>query len=86
MYTLTEMADDSLNTRLIGVITSALHGKGDGIEAVIAAMSQPDVAIVSMMVTEKGYCHHPASGDLNPEHPDIQHYQAHPDAPRSLPG
>ncbi|WBG92082.1 mannitol dehydrogenase family protein [Pantoea piersonii] len=86
LYTLTEMADDSLNTRVIGVITSALHGKGDGIEAVIAAMSQPDVAIVSMTVTEKGYCHHPASGDLNHEHPDIQHDLAHPDAPRSLPG
>lgn len=86
LYSLTEMADDSLNTRIIGVITSALHGKSDGIEAVIAAMSQPDVAIVSMTVTEKGYCHHPASGDLNPDHPDIVHDLAHPDAPRSLPG
>ncbi|WP_312111345.1 mannitol dehydrogenase family protein [Pantoea septica] len=86
LYSLTEMADDSLNTRIIGVITSALQGKSDGIEAVIAAMSQPDVAIVSMTVTEKGYCHHPASGDLNPDHPDIVHDLAHPDAPRSLPG
>lgn len=86
LYTLTEMADDSLSTRVIGVITSALHGKGDGIEAVIAAMCQPEVAIVSMTVTEKGYCHHPASGNLNSEHPDIQHDLAHPDAPRSLPG
>lgn len=86
LYTLTEMADDSLQTRVIGVIASALHGKGDGIEAVIAAMSQPDVAIVSMTVTEKGYCHHPASGDLNQDHPDIVHDLAHPDAPRSLPG
>ncbi|MCZ4060715.1 mannitol dehydrogenase family protein [Pantoea sp. LMR881] len=86
LYTVTEMADDSLNTRVIGVITAALHGKGDGIEAVINAMSQPDVAIVSMTVTEKGYCHLPASGDLNPEHPDIVHDLAHPTAPRSLPG
>jgi len=86
LYSLTEMADDSLSTRIIGVITSALHGKSDGIEAVIAAMSEPDVAIVSMTVTEKGYCHHPASGDLNPDHPDIVHDLAHPDTPRSLPG
>jgi fructuronate reductase len=86
LYTVTEMADDSLNTRVIGVITAALHGKGDGIEAVIDAMSQPDVAIVSMTVTEKGYCHLPASGDLNPDHPDIVHDLAQPDAPRSLPG
>ncbi|QGY29871.1 mannitol dehydrogenase family protein [Pantoea cypripedii] len=86
LYTLTEMADDSLHTRVIGVITAALHGKGDGIEAVIEAMSQPDVAIVSMTVTEKGYCHLPASGNLNPDHPDIVHDLAQPQAPRSLPG
>nr|MBA2814789.1 D-mannonate oxidoreductase [Candidatus Pantoea persica] len=47
-------------------------------------MSQPDVAIVTE--TEKGYCHHPANGDLNPQHPDILHDIAHPDAPCSLPG
>lgn len=86
LYTLTEMADDSLQTRVIGVITQALHGKSDGIEAVINAMSQPEVAIVSMTVTEKGYCHQPASGNLNPDHPDIVHDLQNPDSPRSLPG
>jgi fructuronate reductase len=86
LYTLTEMADSSLHTRVIGVVTQALHGKGDGIEAVIEAMSQPDVAIVSMTVTEKGYCYMPSSGKLNPDHPDIVHDLAHPQAPRSLPG
>ena len=29
LYSLTEMADDALNTRIIGVITSALHGKSE---------------------------------------------------------
>ncbi|TPD95546.1 mannitol dehydrogenase family protein [Pantoea vagans] len=86
LYTLTEMADDSLQTRVIGVITQALHGKSDGIEAVINAMSQPEMAIVSMTVTEKGYCHQPASGNLNPDHPDIVHDLQNPDSPRSLPG
>lgn len=86
LYTLTEMADDSLQTRVIGVIIQALHGKSDGIEAVINAMSQPEVAIVSMTVTEKGYCHQPASGNLNPDHPDIVHDLQNPDSPRSLPG
>lgn len=86
LYTLTEMADESLHTRVIGVVTQALHGKGDGIEAVIEAMSQPDVAIVSMTVTEKGYCYMPSSGKLNPDHPDIVHDLANPTEPRSLPG
>ncbi|MFJ5159256.1 mannitol dehydrogenase family protein [Pantoea sp. NPDC088449] len=86
LYTLTEMADETLHTRVIGVVTQALHGKSDGIEAVIEAMSQPEVAIVSMTVTEKGYCYMPSSGKLNPDHPDIVHDLAHPTAPRSLPG
>lgn len=86
LYTLTEMADESLHTRVIGVVTQALHGKGDGIEAVIEAMSQPEVAIVSMTVTEKGYCYMPSSGKLNPDHPDIVHDLANPTEPRSLPG
>ncbi len=86
LYTLTEMADETLHTRVIGVVTQALHGKSDGIEAVIEAMSQPEVAIVSMTVTEKGYCYMPSSGKLNPDHPDIVYDLAHPTAPRSLPG
>lgn len=86
IYTLTEMADESLHTRVIGVVTQALHGKGDGIDSVIEAMSQPDVAIVSMTVTEKGYCYMPSSGKLNPDHPDIVHDLANPTEPRSLPG
>ena len=86
LYTLTERADSSLHTRVIGVVTQALHGKGDGIDAVIEAMSQRDVAIVSMTVTEKGYCYMPSSGKLNPDHPDIVHDLENPTQPRSLPG
>jgi len=86
LYTLTELADNSRKTRVIGVITNALKGDKDGIEAVIDAMSQPDIAIVSMTVTEKGYCHHPASGNLNPDHPDIVHDLQNPQAPRTVPG
>ncbi len=37
-------------------------------------------------VTEKGYCHDPATGALNREHPDIVHDLAHPDMPDSAIG
>ena len=47
-------------------------------EAVLAAMADPAVRIVSLTVTEKGYCHEPATGRLNPDHPDIVHDLAHP--------
>ena len=39
-----------------------------------------------LTVTEKGYCHEPSTGRLNPDHPDIVHDLANPDAPRSAPG
>nr|WP_154324752.1 mannitol dehydrogenase family protein [Pantoea sp. 201603H] len=86
LYTVTEMADQRLTTRVIGVVTDAIHAQSAGIDAVIEAMSQPDIAIISMTVTEKGYCHLPATGELNLEHPAIQHDLAHPDTPISLPG
>lgn len=41
--------------------------------AVLAWMVDPAVRIVSLTVTEKGYCHEPATGRLNLEHPDIAH-------------
>ena len=85
-YSVAEMADEALNLRIVGVITQALHGQSDGINAVIDALSQPDVAIVSMTVTEKGYCHHPATGELNLQHPAILHDLENPEAPTSLPG
>ena len=49
-------------------------------------MGDPKIRIVSLTVTEKGYCHDPATGRLNRAHPDIVHDLAHPDAPRSAPG
>jgi fructuronate reductase len=37
-------------------------------------------------VTEKGYCHDPATGTLRLDHPDIVHDLAHPQQPRSAIG
>ena len=34
-------------------------------------MTDPAVRIISLTVTEKGYCHDPATGDSTPDHPDI---------------
>ena len=55
-------------------------------QALIEAMCLPSVKIVSLTVTEKGYCHDPATGELNEQHPDILHDLSHPDSPRSAPG
>lgn len=53
--------------------------------AVLAAMAAPATKIVTLTVTEKGYCHNPATGHLNPDHPEIVHDLAHA-MPVSAPG
>lgn len=54
--------------------------------AVLARIAHPDTRIVSLTVTEKGYCHDPATGALRLDHPDVQHDLARPDAPRGTLG
>ncbi|WP_240792003.1 mannitol dehydrogenase family protein [Rhodoferax bucti] len=54
--------------------------------AVLEAIAAADTRIVSLTVTEKGYCHDPATGALRLDHPDIVHDLAHPHAPRSAIG
>jgi fructuronate reductase len=49
-------------------------------------MSDPAVRIVTLTVTEKGYCHDPATCRLDEDHPDIRHDLMNPRAPRSAPG
>jgi mannitol 2-dehydrogenase len=49
----------------------------------IASMSDPRIRIVSLTVTEGGYCRDAATGGFDARHPDIIHDAAHPDAPRT---
>ncbi|MCB1358045.1 MAG: mannitol dehydrogenase family protein [Maritimibacter sp.] len=53
----------------------------EGNAALIARMSEPDIRIVALTVTEGGYYIDPATGGFDAGHPDIVHDAAHPDAP-----
>lgn len=86
LYSVAEMSADAWHVRVVGVVTQALHAKMDGIEAVLAALTQPEVAIVSLTVTEKGYCHSPATGELLTDHQLFTHDLANPHRPQSAPG
>nr|WP_241427571.1 mannitol dehydrogenase family protein [Fertoeibacter niger] len=70
--------------RRIDVVQNVLVAPEDP-AAVLAAMADAGVKIVSLTVTEKGYCHNPADGRINQQHPDIVHDMANP-LPRSAPG
>jgi fructuronate reductase len=49
-------------------------------------MCEPQVAIVSLTITEKGYCHSPATGQLMLDHPFIAADLQNPQQPKSAPG
>ena len=59
---------------------------GEDRDAVMAAMTDPDVRLVSLTVTEKGYCFSSESDSADWSHDDIIHDLAHPETPRSAPG
>jgi len=84
LYTLLERGASD-RPQIIGAVQKVLVGP-ENPAAIIAAIAAPQVNIVSLTVTEKGYCHLPASGTLNLQHPDIQHDIANPDQPKSAPG
>lgn len=83
-YTAVELAPEGAKPQVIEVLNDVLVGREDP-AAVLAAMADPAIAIVSLTVTEKGYCHEPSSGRLNRDHPDILHDIAH-NLPVSAPG
>uniref|UniRef100_UPI003BABD295 mannitol dehydrogenase family protein n=1 Tax=Stappia sp. TaxID=1870903 RepID=UPI003BABD295 len=84
-YTALELGPDGEHPRVIEVIENVLVAPEDP-AAVVAAMAAPGVRIVSLTVTEKGYCHEPATGRLMRDHPDIKADLANPESPSSAPG
>jgi len=84
-YTAVELGPDGERPQVISIINDVLVAPEDP-RAVLEVMSAPTTRIVTLTVTEKGYCHEPSSGRLNRDHPDIRHDLANPAAPRSTIG
>ncbi|MBC7479257.1 MAG: mannitol dehydrogenase family protein, partial [Pseudorhodobacter sp.] len=84
VYTALELGPQGRAPRLVTSVVDVLVAFEDP-EAVLAQMADPAIRIVTLTVTEKGYCHDPSSGALNLAHPDIVHDLAHP-LPQSAPG
>lgn len=71
--------------RVIGCIRAVIDVAGDPVLA-LAALADSRIGVVTVTVTEKGYCHIPSTGALDDNHPDILHDLSHPEIPRSVPG
>jgi len=53
------------------------------VAAMLDALARPAIRIVSLTVTEGGYCIDPATQKFDPRHPEIAYDAAHFDAPKS---
>jgi fructuronate reductase len=85
LYTVAVKGPEGTALRVVGSIGSILVAPEDP-QSLLRAMAHPDVRIISLTVTEKGYCHDPATRGLKEDHSDVVHDLANPRVPRSAPG
>lgn len=85
-YCVAEKGADSTALQIVAAVKEALHPALDGCEGILRALTRPQAAIVSLTITEKGYCTQAATGELDLTHPLIEHDLAHPATPKSAIG
>jgi len=81
LYTLYELADrGNPGIRVIGAIGDFMLAD-DGREAVLARLADPGTRIVSLTITEGGYCTDDSTGEFLAQRPEIQQDLANPGQP-----
>lgn len=85
LYTRLIHENSHIEARVIGSIVRVVDSQESAAPG-LGVLVSPDIELVTMTVTEKGYCHIPSSGELDLGHADIVHDLAHPETPRSVPG
>lgn len=69
-----------LDLRIVGAVRQTLFAPEE-MPRVLGALADPRVQVVTLTITEKGYCHLPATGTLDPDHPGIRRDLLQPDQP-----
>jgi fructuronate reductase len=85
LYTVAVRFGAGTEHRVVGSILG-MEVASENSERLIARMADPATRIVSLTITEKGYCHTPQTGELDERHPDVVHDLKNPHAPRSAVG
>ncbi|NUS22000.1 MAG: mannitol dehydrogenase family protein [Mesorhizobium sp.] len=85
LYTRLIRQNNEVEARIIGSIVRVVDSQ-DSAGPALDILALSDIEMITMTVTEKGYCHIPSSGALDLDHPDIVHDLANPETPRSVPG
>ncbi|MEE8270220.1 MAG: mannitol dehydrogenase family protein, partial [Alphaproteobacteria bacterium] len=85
LYTVVERGAEGERLRVVGAVKEILVAP-ESPAAVLDRMAAPATRIVSLTVTEKGYCHEPATGALDETHPGIVHDLSNAQAPQTAIG
>jgi len=85
LYTLLIKDGEQRSPRLIGSVLGVLDAPHEK-EALLSRMADPATRLVSLTVTEKGYCYNAATGGLDAAHPDIVADLANPQQPATAAG
>lgn len=80
VYHVLEADDHAVTSRRIGAVCATLHPARDGIGAIPDCIAQPDLSVISLTITEKGYALR--DGRLDTDHLGIAADLANPDAPK----
>ncbi|MEG5263357.1 mannitol dehydrogenase family protein [Pseudomonas sp. JDS28PS106] len=84
LYTLFELGDTpDTETRIIASISGMLLAE-DGAQALIDKLSSPEIRIVSLTITEGGYCIDDSNGQFMDHLPQIRHDLDHPYQPTTV--
>jgi len=85
-YLVAEKEAEKTTVKMIAAVKESCHPHLDGIQSVLNKMAKEQVAIVSLTITEKGYCVDHASGMLDQSHPLIEQDLLKPNEPQSAIG
>jgi fructuronate reductase len=85
LYSLVERGPQGARVTVVRALREVLAMPHDR-AALFARLADPLVRIVSLTVTEKGYCRDPKTGEVALDDPAVAHDLAHPLAPRTVPG
>lgn len=85
LYTLVERGAEGETVTVIGSLADVMFA-GESSAALVQATENPQIRIVSLTVTEHGYCLNRSTKQLDPEHPLVRKDLAQPERPASAIG
>jgi fructuronate reductase len=85
LYTRLLVEGDRAEARVVGSIRQVFDAERAP-DLAVAALSHPGIDVVTMTVTEKGYCHVPSTGELDWDRPEIAEDVKRASGRSSLPG